>query len=165
MKISDCSLYLLLLFPIPSLASILNRSIYPRQTPDASLESTTDTLLFSSSMADFLTARASQTPAELDWSSNGCSYSPEDPLGFDFEPSCQRHDFGYRNYKAQGRFDDSGKAAIDDQFREDMRAVCAEETLLKEVACKGVAEVYYRAVVTFGSKERRAIEAVWANGK
>jgi hypothetical protein len=36
--------------------------------------------------------------------------------GYPFEPGCQRHDFGYRNYKAQGRFTDANKLRIDDNF-------------------------------------------------
>ncbi len=37
----------------------------------------------------------------FDWSTDYCSWSPDNPFGFPFELSCARHDFGYRNYKAQ----------------------------------------------------------------
>ena len=40
----------------------------------------------------------------FDWSTDYCSASPDQPLGFDFRLSCWRHDFGYRNYKAVGAF-------------------------------------------------------------
>lgn len=136
---------------LPALALGLPLARVSRQT---TLEATTNRLLFSTSMSDFLTARESQSPPELDWTSNGCSFSPEEPLGFDFEPSCQRHDFGYRNYKAQERFTDAGKTSIDDNFKKDMDNQCATEGLLEDV-CEGVADLYYQAVVNFGSRMRR----------
>lgn len=138
-------------YMLPTLALSLPWPLASRQT---TLEATTDRLLFSTSISDFLTARDSQNPPELNWESNGCSFSPEEPLGFDFEPSCQRHDFGYRNYKAQGRFTDEGKASIDDNFKKDMDNQCATEGLLEDV-CGGVADLYYQAVVNFGSRLRR----------
>jgi len=100
----------------PTMALSLPFSLFQRQSD---LEAITDTLLFSDLMAEFQAARAAQDPPELDWSSDGCSYSPDDPFGFDFLQSCQRHDFGYRNYKAQGRFDDAGKSRIDNNFKSD----------------------------------------------
>ncbi len=36
----------------------------------------------------------------FDWSTDYCSASPDNPLGFDFTLACWHHDFGYRNYKA-----------------------------------------------------------------
>src|SRR5262245_54232456 len=38
----------------------------------------------------------------FDWSTDYCSTSPDQPLGFDFRIPCWHHDFGYRNYKAMG---------------------------------------------------------------
>ena len=35
----------------------------------------------------------------FNWSTDYCSSSPDNPLGFNFTLSCYRHDFGYRNYK------------------------------------------------------------------
>jgi hypothetical protein len=142
---------LYLSFLLPALALSLPLTLFPRQS---SLEAETDRLLFSTTMAEFQIARESQAPSELDWTSNGCSFSPEEPLGFDFEPSCQRHDFGYRNYKAQGRFSDAGKASVDDNFKRDMDDQCATEGILEDV-CGGVADVYYQAVVNFGSRVKR----------
>jgi hypothetical protein len=42
----------------------------------------TERLLFKSTMAQFQSARAAQDPNTLDWTSNGCSSSPDNPLGF-----------------------------------------------------------------------------------
>ena len=133
---------------VPALTLALPLSLFQRQTD---LEAITDTLLFSDTMSQFQAARNAQDPPELDWSSDGCTDSPDNPLGFDFLASCQRHDFGYRNYKAQGRFDDAGKARIDSNFKSDMFDQCMTEGDLQTV-CDGVAELYYEAVVEFGSK-------------
>ncbi|KAK5088133.1 hypothetical protein LTR05_002350 [Lithohypha guttulata] len=127
--------------------------IRERQTD---LEVKTDQLLFSTSMEDFQTARAAQDPPELDWTSNGCTASPDEPLGFNFRDSCYRHDFGYRNYKAQGRFSDDNKDLIDLNFKKDLYNECATEGLISEGICKGVADVYFEAVSAFGQK--RSIE-------
>lgn len=122
------------------------------------LQAITDKLLFSETMDQFQTARNSQNPPQLDWSSDGCSYSPDDPLGFDFLESCERHDFGYRNYKAQSRFTDANKAKLDLNLKSDLYKKCSEEKNPEsEDICKGVANIYYDAVRDFGSK--RAIEA------
>ena len=142
----------IILFMIPALTFALPVPLVQRQTD---FEAVTDTLLFSDTMPQFQAARNAQTPPELDWSSDGCSDSPDNPLGFNFLQSCQRHDFGYRNYKAQGRFDDAGKARIDSNFKSDMYDQCETEGDLK-VVCEGVADLYYEAVVELGSelKER-----------
>src|SRR5688572_32645503 len=39
------------------------------------------------------------TEYAFDWSTDFCSSSPDQPLGFDFRLSCHRHDLGYGNYK------------------------------------------------------------------
>ena len=139
--------FTLVLSLIPALGLGLPVSLSQRQTD---LEAITDTLLFSDSMAQFQAARNAQNPPELDWSSDGCTDAPDDPLGFDFLQSCQRHDFGYRNYKAQGRFD-AGKPSIDSNFKKDMDNVCSTESELKKLLCDGVADVYYEAVKEFGN--------------
>lgn len=122
-----------------------------RQDDLATLEAITDKLLFDTSMDDFQAARDAEDPPELDWYSNGCTASPESPLGYNFHPSCQRHDFGYHNYKNQGRFDE-GKDAIDSNFKADMYNECDKHGVLSSAVCKGVADVYYEAVHVFGGK-------------
>ena len=115
-------------------------------------EEATDRLLFDTSIADFQTARDAQDPATLDWSSDGCSSSPDQP-GFNFLPSCYRHDFGYRNYKDQDRFDDAGKDSIDSNFKADLYDECETEHGDDIDACKNIADIYYWAVSNIGSKE------------
>jgi hypothetical protein len=86
----------------------------------------------------------------FDWSTDYCSSSPDQPLGFDFRLPCQRHDFGYRNYKAVGAFP-ANKSRIDGSFYYDMKAKCATYNVFVRPACTSLAWTYYQAVVVFGS--------------
>lgn len=79
----------------------------------------TDQLLFSITLPAFETRRNARNPSNLDWSSDGCSSSPDNPFGFPFVPACHRHDFGYRNYKKQSRFTDSNRLKIDNNFKKE----------------------------------------------
>lgn len=94
--------------------------------------------------------QASWADYAFDWSTDLCSSSPDQPLGFDFRMSCRRHDFGYRNYKAVNRFP-ANKSRIDDAFYFDMRQVCARYSGVSKSTCDGLAWTYYQAVRQFGS--------------
>ncbi|GAA2046905.1 phospholipase [Streptomyces carpaticus] len=85
----------------------------------------------------------------FDWSTDYCSWSPDNPFGFPFELSCARHDFGYRNYKAQGTFA-ANKARLDNAFHEDLKRVCARYSGATKTSCDGLAWTYYQAVRAFG---------------
>ena len=112
----------------------------------AQLRSVTDTYLYSQSLSTFQTTRYYRPYADqLDWSSDGCSNSPDNPFGFNLVKACYRHDFGYRNYKRQGRFTETNRKAIDDNFKRDMYTVCAGNW-----ACNRFADTYYLAVRQFG---------------
>ncbi|KAI1959365.1 hypothetical protein LOZ58_004636 [Ophidiomyces ophidiicola] len=108
----------------------------------------TDRLLFTDSLAVFLRARQSKNPAHLDWSSDGCSYVPNAPAGFNFLNACYRHDFGYRNYKKQRRFSRANRKRIDVLFRTDMRGLC--ENYRAKRTCRAAANLYYTGVRMFG---------------
>ncbi|APU13966.1 MULTISPECIES: phospholipase [Actinoalloteichus] len=114
--------------------------------PPAELQAFTDNQVFSVSLGQFVTTRG-QAPHsdQLDWSSDGCSWSPDQPFGYEFLNSCHRHDFGYRNYKLQGRFTEANRLRIDDKFRSDMYSVCGGGW-----TCERTADVYYYAVRNFG---------------
>jgi hypothetical protein len=86
----------------------------------------------------------------FDWSTDYCSSSPDNPLGFDFKLSCAHHDFGYRNYKAAGQFD-ANKSRLDSAFYEDLKRKCATYNVLVRPACLSLAWTYYQAVRAFGS--------------
>ena len=125
--------------------------------PRPTIEQQTDGLLFHTPMNAFLAAKAARNPATLDWNDNGCSIVPDDPIGFDFLHSCQRHDFGYRNYKIQGRCSEDERGKIDENFKKDMLNECDEEyggilESLDRIACRGAANVYFRGVRAVGEK-------------
>jgi hypothetical protein len=69
--------------------------------------------------------------------------------------SCYRHDFGYRNFKKQNRFE-ANKARIDSNFKKDMYNQCATEK--HKNACEITADLYYEAVKVFGKKSAVAIQ-------
>jgi Prokaryotic phospholipase A2 len=101
----------------------------------------------------WLSARANQgawTEYGFDWSTDYCSSSPDNPLGFDFRLSCARHDFGYRNYKAVNLFP-TNKSRLDSAFYEDLKRKCATYSAVVRPACYSLAWTYYQAVKTFGS--------------
>jgi hypothetical protein len=86
----------------------------------------------------------------FDWSTDYCSTSPDQPLGFDFRIPCWRHDFGYRNYKVVNLFP-ANKAHVDDAFYFDLRAKCATYNVFVRPACYSLAWTYYQAVRNLGS--------------
>jgi hypothetical protein len=85
----------------------------------------------------------------FNWSTDYCSSSPDNPFGFPFEKSCQRHDFGYRNYKEMGTFS-ANKSRIDSAFYEDLKRVCARYSGATKTSCDGLAWTYYQAVKNLG---------------
>lgn len=103
----------------------------------------TDELIFEVSMSVFQERRAAKDPECCDWSADGCSWSPDNPFNFNFLPGCERHDFGYRNYKAQDRFTEDARRKIDDNFKSDLYNQCTGD---KEDECKSLADIYYAAV-------------------
>jgi hypothetical protein len=95
------------------------------------------------------THQADWAAYNLVWSTDYCSASPDQPLGFDFRMPCWRHDFGYRNYKVVSRFP-ANKAHIDDAFYWDLKAVCRTYGAIQRPACYSLAWTYYQAVHNFG---------------
>ncbi|MWA08374.1 phospholipase [Streptomyces sp. BA2] len=86
---------------------------------------------------------------QFNWSTDYCSSSPDNPMGFPFKTACARHDFGYRNYKEVGTFN-SNKARIDSAFYEDLKRVCARYSGATKTTCNGTAWTYYQAVDKLG---------------
>lgn len=112
---------------------------------------TTDKFLFSVTLAAFLDAKKARIPPSLDWNDDGCSHSEDFPGGFNFLNSCQRHDFGYSNYKRQGRFTEENREKLDDNFLADLNRECDKQSFFPGVACKATAVVYHTAVRSFGN--------------
>ena len=101
----------------------------------------------------WLGARQNQgawTAYSFDWSTDYCSSSPDEPLGFDFRMPCARHDFGYRNYKAVGSFP-ANKSRIDSYFYFDLKTKCGTYNAVVRPSCDSLAWTYYQAVKAFGS--------------
>ncbi len=120
------------------------------------LHATTDRYLFEISLDEFVVTRDAQPhPEQLDWSSDSCSLSPNEPLGYEFTSSCDRHDFGYRNYQQQARFTEDNRQRIDDNFKADMYSNCDDDT-----GCEVTANVYHWAVREFGSVSTSTAEAI-----
>ncbi|KAI9793468.1 MAG: hypothetical protein M1833_000754 [Piccolia ochrophora] len=147
------SLMLLLTF-IPTLISSLTLpSIFQRA---CSSVCQTDKLLFQESLSQFLSAKAAESPASLIWTDDGCSQSPDRPSGFNFVPGCQRHDFGYRNFKAQGRLTEDHRGNIDQNLKDDLYSECAKHDGFESwrgVECRRIADIYYIAVRNFGNAD------------
>jgi len=111
---------------------------------------------------------------QLNWGNDGCSIptkalvaagilSPATLLAMlkykaVFEHSCDRHDFGYRNYGKNTRTagphlklnpTEARKHSIDVQFRDNMYLQCTKKygaPYISRTACKGAAQGFYLAV-------------------
>jgi hypothetical protein len=130
---------------------VANAALNPTQ-----LRQVTDQYLFSTNLNSFQTVRAQHPYADqLDWGSDGCSSSPDNPFGFDFVKACYRHDFGYRNFKRQARFTEPNRLSIDNNFKTDLYTICNGNW-----ACNRVADVYYAAVRQFGNSSVSTAEAL-----
>ena len=144
---------LLLALPLAALFTVAiaaPASAVPADKP-AVLYSWTQTS--STSYNAWLSARNNQgawADYAFNWSTDLCSNSPDNPLGFNFNLSCARHDFGYRNYKEAGTFS-ANKARIDSAFYEDLKRKCATYNAFVRPACYSLAWTYYEAVKNFGS--------------
>ncbi|KAM0326246.1 hypothetical protein ACHAQA_006843 [Verticillium albo-atrum] len=115
-----------------------------------------DNLIFRTTIPAFLKARKAKNPSKCDWRSDGCTSAPDRPSFFDFKPACQRHDYGYRNTKAQRRFTKAMKKRIDDQFKKDLYKYCSGFKgllALRGVKCRRYADIYYVAVRKFGRRD------------
>ncbi|KAG6010176.1 hypothetical protein E4U21_007653 [Claviceps maximensis] len=122
-----------------------------KQRDDDPIFAMTDHQLFEISLGDFINDRNARSPSTLDWWSDGCTNSPDNPLGFPYTPACNRHDFGYNNYRHQLRFTKGNKKHIDDNFHDDLDHQCDIGSW--KWVCKRLADVYYLAVRVGGGRD------------
>jgi hypothetical protein len=88
----------------------------------------------------------------LDWTTDGCSAPVVGNEGrsFNFTQACIRHDFGYRNLKRLGQFNEAVRAKIDEQFHRDLESSCTKQVRTRKIRCLMWSETFYVAVRTTG---------------
>ena len=88
----------------------------------------------------------------LDWTTDGCSAPVVGNEGrsFNFTQACMRHDFGYRNIKKLGQFNDATRAKIDEQFHRDLESSCSNQVRTRKIRCLMWADTFYVAVRATG---------------
>ena len=88
----------------------------------------------------------------LDWTSDGCSAPIVGSQGrsFNFRSACNRHDFGYRNFKNLGLFNTSTLTLIDEQLHRDMNTYCDSQRRTFKVRCIAWSEIFYTMVRAAG---------------
>ena len=149
--------------PLAPLAAMLVAGALVLIQPAAhaeTLRERADRILFSTSLASFTTQSKANAVPDVDagdplvWANDGCSNDVFD--GFDdydtvFRWACVRHDFGYRNLGNGPALTstEAGKAAVDSQFLEDMRTICAGRP--SDGNCGLWARTYYTAVHATGA--------------
>ncbi|KAM0721718.1 hypothetical protein Q7P37_002643 [Cladosporium fusiforme] len=102
-------------------------------------------LMFNTPLPTFSQIRTSQTPPCFNWTSDGCTRSPDKPSGFDFLPACHRHDFADNYLKECRQWTQENKDRVDEVFRRDMYGVCEGEAGFARARCRGLAD-FYRGV-------------------
>jgi hypothetical protein len=150
-RASIAGLFTALLLSLAGLVGLAQPALAAPADKPAVLASFTQTSV--TSYTAFFAARANQAAwaaYAFDWSTDKCSDSPDNPLGFPFANGCIRHDFGYRNYKAIGAFP-ANKARLDSMLLADLERVCARYSGVTKAACDSLAHTYYEAVHVFGS--------------
>ncbi|MBB3727409.1 phospholipase A2 [Nonomuraea dietziae] len=90
---------------------------------------------------------------DFDWSNDLCSWAVDRPVlrlipyqRVDWRSSCARHDFGYRNYKAIGKWNYNRKLRLDRLMLADMYRACDVQIRHANPECRALAGVYYTVV-------------------
>lgn len=87
-----------------------------------------------------------------DWTSDGCSWTPDSWKAI-FDAPCQQHDFGYRNF-GKGltmQRTETRRKWIDRRFLREMWRVCSTWSLPSRGSCNAAARTMYTAVRIFGA--------------
>ena len=122
-----------LLTSLVAVTSLLTAHIPDRITPPA-FESPIEAVSYVMFDVDFTTFRRERFSLQraypfLDWTTDGCSAPVVGGEGrsFNFTQACMRHDFGYRNIKRLGLFNELVRTKLDEQFRRDLESSCATQ--------------------------------------
>jgi hypothetical protein len=114
----------------------------------------TDYLIWAAPLAYFANHRVARSPECFDWSTDGCTSSPNHLFGFNFVTCCRRHDFAYRNLKHQGRLTSSTREEADQNFSDDLKSVCGKVRQSKKGLCNFTRIIYFSAVRLFGNPDK-----------
>lgn len=113
-----------------------------------------ENLLFHTNLSDFtriLEHYSREPPFNVyNWTSDGCS----GPWASNtFTPCCDRHDFGYHNYKKAQHCTEEDREEVDRQFCRDMVSECQKMGWFgSKWACQAKSLVFYGAVRKWGGK-------------
>ncbi|KAK6194119.1 hypothetical protein LQW54_011760 [Pestalotiopsis sp. IQ-011] len=142
-----------LAFPVFFAAAVLAApAVDKRQqpfVPDQAKLNLTDEILFKIKLSNFTARRDAKDPPWADWGSDGCSLAPDTLFKLSFKRACERRDFGYRNYKTQGRFDQLQRKLIDENFAKDLHDQCNIFMIFSPI-CNELANLYYTGARVFG---------------
>jgi hypothetical protein len=96
-------------------------------------------------------------PCYFDWSTNRCSFSPDNPNNWDFWKGCIRHDFLYRNLiQMEQRYNQNfwsvhNESTADMRLFLDLKGICTAANAGS--ICVNTADTYYKAVCRTGASE------------
>ncbi|TID16118.1 phospholipase A2 [Venturia nashicola] len=114
----------------------------------------TDWLVWQAPLANFHKHRELGSPDCFDWTSDGCTSSPNHLFGFNFQDACQRHDFAYRNLGHQARLTSDTRQEADKNFLNDLKAICMKASHGKRPLCTLARVIYFSGVRLFGSPDK-----------
>ncbi|WP_061299031.1 phospholipase A2 [Herbidospora cretacea] len=141
------------------LASLVAPAVAVADDEPAEPLAKTDWHLFEIPLGEFVERLGREDrDGRLIWRADGCTFT--DTGTFVFADACRRHDFGHRNYVAQGRFTTAGRKRIDDRFREDLEAVCDGYTGWRSeraAACRAAGAVLHDLVRSVGRARPAAV--------
>jgi hypothetical protein len=145
-----------LLNSLVAVTSLLTAHIPDRISPPA-FESPIEAVSYVMFDVDFTTFRRERFSLKrayphLDWTTDGCSAPVVGGEGrsFNFTQACMRHDFGYRNIKRLGLFNELVRTKLDEQFHRDLESSCATQVRTRKIRCLMWAETFYVAVRATG---------------
>ena len=145
-----------LLTSLVAVTSLLTVHLPHRITPPT-FESQIEAVSYVMFDVDFSTFRRERFSLQrayphLDWTTDGCSAPVvrNEGRSFNFTHACVRHDFGYRNTKKLGQFNEIVRTKLDEQFHRDLESSCTTQVRTRKIRCLMWAETFYVVVRATG---------------
>lgn len=110
-------------------------------------------LVFDVTLDDFIEYRNADNLScisDWNWSSDGCSASPDELYASDFHDACLRHDFAYGGFSNLCMLDHDMRERVDRNFADDLEAQCEVMEGLDNLLCELARHTYYDAVRASG---------------